>query len=87
MASDLYHFHRVVVHTIHLNENEDPDLCVAEPIHRWQQTAKGKFVMENSSNVCWDRTLDMSSFGFVYKILAEFESKKLTEYYLKFTNN
>jgi hypothetical protein len=82
--SELYRFHRIIVHKIKLSDVEDPDLYVAEPIYQWQQTPQGKFVMEHGQDVSWQREIDMSTMGYAYSILAEFEPKKLTEYYLRF---
>ena len=38
----------VVVHTIRMGDVEDPDLMVADPIWKWQQTDEGKWAMEKS---------------------------------------
>jgi len=84
--TELYQFHRIVVHTIIMGDTEDPDLYVAEPIYQWQQTPKGKFVMENATEPPeWHRRIDIHTFGYIYSIIAEFEPKKLTEYYLRFS--
>jgi len=82
--SELNQFHRIVVHKIKLSDVEDPDLYVAEPIYQWQQTPQGMFVMNHGQDVSWKREMDMSTMGYAYSILAKFEPKKLTEYYLKF---
>lgn len=39
---------RVRVHEFTMAYNEDPEIYVAEPIFLWQQTEKGRWVMENS---------------------------------------
>ena len=74
----------IVVHTISMGDVEDPDLMVADPIWKWQQTDQGKFVMENSVQTPrWLRAVDPSTYGYKYSILAEFDEKKLVEYYLR----
>ena len=37
-----------IVHTIKMGDVEDPDLYVADPIWKWQQTEEGQWLMENS---------------------------------------
>jgi len=75
----------IVVHTITMGDVEDPDLFVAEPIWQWQQTLQGQWVMENATQPpIWNRMADPVMWGHKYIITAEFEGKKLTEYYLRF---
>ena len=75
----------VVCHKIRMGDVEDPDLFVAEPIWQWQQTEMGKWVMENAvQEPLWQRMADPVMWGHKYIITAEFEGKKLTEYYLRF---
>jgi len=80
--------HKKVFHKIHMSDVEDPDLMVADPIWRWQQTPAGKYVMENGikESHTWHRHLDPMTYGYTYVIVAEMEAKKLSEYYLKFDN-
>jgi hypothetical protein len=64
---------------------EDPDLMVADPIYKWQQTEAGQYVMTNSlPTPIWKRTNDQSIFGHNYIIYAYFTPKQLTYYKLKF---
>ena len=75
----------VVFHKIHMGDVEDPDLFVAEPIWKWQQTPAGKFVMEKSvpNSPRWERRADLQHWGHVYYIFAEMDTRSLTEYYLR----
>ena len=74
----------VVVHTITMGDVEDPDLYVAEPIWKWQQTDQGKFVMEHATQTPkWHRSVDPYSYGYKYAILAELDDKRLAEFYLR----
>jgi hypothetical protein len=76
--------HKIVVHRFDLSDVEDPDLYAAEPIWKWQQTDAGKFVMEHAVDQPeWHRHPDPMFMGYRYIIIAELESKKLAEYYLK----
>jgi len=80
--------HTIVVHKINMGDVEDPDLMVAEPIYKWQQSDAGKFVMDNAVIVPkWERYLNDQYIGWTYAIIAELEAKKLAEYYLKWGNN
>jgi hypothetical protein len=80
--------HKIVVHTFQMGDVDDPDLYAAEPLYQWQQSDQGQWVMENSMDTPeWHRHTDYSSFGYKYAITAVFESKKLTEFYLRFGKN
>ena len=79
--------HKVVVHRIRMGDVEDPDLYVAQPIWEWQNSKQGKFIMENSVETpSWHRYNSMFDFGWTYAIVAELDSKKLTEFYLRWGN-
>jgi len=74
-----------IVHKIKMGDVEDPDLMVAEPIWKWQQTDAGKWVMENCSTIekpVWHRQPD--EWGHLYTITAYLTPKQLTYYRLKF---
>jgi hypothetical protein len=76
--------HKLVVHRIRMGDVEDPDLMVADPIWRWQQTDAGKFVMEHAVDTPeWHRHVDYQSYGHQYAIVAELDSKKLAEFYMR----
>jgi hypothetical protein len=74
-----------VVHTIRMGDVEDPDLMVADPIFKWQETDSGKWVMENSlPGPEWHRRADPASWGHQYKIVAYFTPQQLTYWKLKY---
>ena len=77
--------HKVAFHRIEMGDCEDPDIMVAHPIYKWQQTDPGKFVMENAipDSPEWKRNVNPMTYGHTYLIIAEMETKKLAEYYLK----
>lgn len=78
-------FRDVCVHEIHMADVEDPDLWVADPIYKWQQTEPGKFVMEHAAETpYWTRHLDYNSFGYRYRIMARLSSQNETYFRLKF---
>lgn len=64
-------FRDVVVHEIRMGDVEDPDLMVADPMWRWQQTDEGQFIMSKAvEQPYWTRHLDQSYYGYVYRIVA-----------------
>jgi len=76
--------HRVVVHKFKVSDVEDPDLYAADPMVDWEKSDPGKFVMKYSvSTPAWYRHLSFESLVYQYVIIAELESKKLSEFYLR----
>jgi hypothetical protein len=79
--------HKVVVHQFTMGDVEDPDLYAAQPMWEWQESEQGKFVMEHSvSQPEWHRHVDYTMYGYKYAITAELETKKLSEFYLRWGN-
>lgn len=77
-------FHRVVVARFKVGDVEDPDLYAAEPIHKWENSEQGKFVMKYAIDKPeWQRHMDFNSYSYDYVIIAKLEKKKLSEFYLK----
>ena len=77
-------FRDVCVHEIRMGDCEDPDLFVAEPIWKWQQTDAGKFVMEHAVDPpYWTRATDHHSYGHVYRIMARLSEQNETFWRLK----
>jgi hypothetical protein len=75
----------VIVHKIYMGDVEDPDLFVAEPIYKWQESEEGKWIMERSvEKPMWKRQTDPSSYGYVYTIHAWLDGKDLTYWKLKY---
>jgi len=74
-----------LVHTIKMGDVEDPDLFVADPIWKWQQTEEGQWIMKNSNPIpMWKRQFDSITYGHLYSIHAYLESKDYTYWSLKF---
>ena len=73
------------VHYINMGDVEDPDLMVAAPIYEWQQTEKGKYIMEHSvPKPMWVRAVNHMTYGYEYRIKAYLTPKQLTYYKLKY---
>jgi len=78
------HFRDVCVHEIRMSDCEDPDLFVAEPIWKWQQSDAGKFVMEHAvDKPYWTRNTDYHSYGHVYRVMARLSEQNETFWSLK----
>ena len=74
-----------VVKQIRMGDVEDPDLFVAQPIYEWQQTDAGKYVMQHSKpEPMWLRSMDPSTYGYLYTIKAYLEPEEITFFELKF---
>jgi hypothetical protein len=74
-----------IVYKISMGDVEDPDLYVAEPIWKWQQTEAGQWVMKNSVDVpMWHRSVDHTSYGHLYTIHAKLKDIDYTYFKLKF---
>ena len=81
-------FRDVIVHTIRMGDVEDPDLFVAQPIHQWQQTESGKFVMEHAvDKPYWHRSTNYNSYGHRYDIVARLSEQNETFWRLKWGGN
>ena len=76
---------KIVVHTFTMGDVDDPDLYAAEPLWKWQNSDQGQWCMQNSIETPeWHRYADPTSFGHKYAVSAVFDTKRLTEYYLRF---
>lgn len=79
--------HKVVVHTFRISDVEDPDLWAGQSLYEWQESDQGKFVMTHAIDKPeWHRQLDTYGMGWMYTVVAELESKKLSEFYLRWGN-
>jgi hypothetical protein len=75
----------VIVHSIMMGDVEDPDLFVADPIWKWQQTDEGKWVMKHSlEKPMWRRHMDALHYGYRYDIIAYLDGADLTYWKLKY---
>lgn len=67
-----------------MGDVEDPEIYVAEPIFKWQQTEQGKWVMQHATNLESRTTLDHFQYGYLILIVGEIEEGTfLTEYLLR----
>lgn len=77
-------FRDVCVFNIMVGDVEDPDIMIAEPIWRWQQSEAGQWVMENAvDQPYWIRAPDINIWGHRYKIMARLSEQNETFWRLK----
>jgi hypothetical protein len=80
-------FRDVCVHEIRMGDVEDPDIMVADPIWKWQQSDAGKFIMEHAvEKPYWTRSMDYASWGHKYCIMARLSEQDQTFWTLKWGN-
>ena len=84
-----YHVHddevyeRRVVCKFTMNDVEDPEIYVAQPIYEWQQSEHGKWVMQHSKDPQYHMYTDYQTFGYNVVITAHITPKRWTEYVLR----
>jgi len=77
-------FRDVCVHEIKMGDVEDPDLFVAHPMLDWQESEAGKFIMEHAvDQPYWTRSMDYTSYGHIYRIVARLSEQNETFWRLK----
>jgi hypothetical protein len=73
------------VHYFSVGDAEDPDIYAAQPLWEFQQSEKGKWIMENSIETpTWHRNIDHTTFGYAYCVTAKLPKEKYTFFKLKF---
>jgi len=77
-------YERHIVHKFRMGDCEDPDIYVAEPIYKWQQTEHGQWVMKHGRDQQYHMHMDYASFGYRVAITAHISAKRWTEYCLRF---
>jgi hypothetical protein len=74
----------VAVHSFTMGDVEDPDLYAAQPLCEWQESEQGKWVIEHAVETpFWHRTIDPSSYGHKYYIIARLKEQDQTYWALK----
>ena len=77
-------FRDVTVHEIRMGDVEDPDLFVAEPMYKWQQSEEGQWIMTHAVQTpYWTRTVDPALMGWRYRIVARLSEQNETFWRLK----
>jgi len=74
----------VVVHTFIMGDVEDPDLYADPPLHEWEKSDAGQWVMTHACETpSWYRMADTISYGYKYEIRARLTGPALTEWLLR----
>lgn len=77
----------VVVHEFSMGDVEDPDLYAAQPLHEWEKSEKGQWIMKNACDTpTWHRMADQVTYGYRYRITAKLMGPALTEWLLRYGN-
>lgn len=74
----------VVFHSFSLGDVDDVDIYVAQPIYEWQQTEKGKWVMEHAHDLAYHTNADTNTWGHRITITGQLPAKLATLYYLTY---
>ena len=75
---------KVVVHKFNLSDVDDPDIYAAGPMFEWERSEAGQFIFKHAVDKPeWHRHMDPMFMGYRYIITAELETKKLSEFYLR----
>jgi hypothetical protein len=78
---------KINFHTFRMGDVEDVDIYIAQPIYEWQQTEKGRWVMENAHDLTYHTTSDIAYMGYQVVIRGSIsDPRKVTEYLLKWGN-
>jgi hypothetical protein len=74
----------LVVHSFTMGDVDDPDLYAAQPLHEWEKSEFGQWVMKNAADTpTWHRMADPMTYGYKYSITAKFMGPALTEMLLR----
>jgi hypothetical protein len=79
---------KVLVHTFTMGDVEDPYLYAAFPLHEWEQTEHGKWIMEHSlDQPTFYCDHDPAHYGYRVAIYAVLGDRDLTYFELKYGGN
>ena len=77
-------FSDVLVHEFQMGDVEDPDLYAAQPLHEWQSSEAGQWVMEHAVETpFWHRQADPYNYGHTYCVVARLSEKDQIYWTLK----
>lgn len=76
----------VVVYEFKLDNEADPDLYAAVPLHEWQKSEVGQWVMANAQEIPqWGRKAGgFDNWWYEYRVTAKFEEHDATFFKLKY---
>lgn len=68
-----------------MNDVEDVDVYVAEPIWRWQQTDHSRWVMSHARNLRYCTCPEPNRYTYRIWICGDLEEDEATEYFLRWS--
>jgi hypothetical protein len=74
-------------HTFRMGDVEDPEIYAAVPINDWQQTEKGKWVMEHCPDPQFRISPDAYAWGHLVSIYGPLEDKDGILFVLKWSDD
>lgn len=75
----------ITVHEFFVSEMDDPDLFAADPLHKWEHSEAGQWVMKNAYETpVWHKMQDHLNLQHKYIIRAKFMGPTLTEWLLRY---
>jgi len=77
-------FSDVQVHKFTMGDVEDPDLYAAQPLHDWQESEAGRWVIAHAVETpFWHRVVDPYNYGWTYYVVARLREQDQTYWALK----
>lgn len=84
----VHEIHTVVVHRFQMSDVEDPDLYAAQPLHEWETSEMGKWIMERAVDTPeWHKQQDWMQFHMHYAVVAKLKDVDYTFWQLKWGND
>lgn len=74
---------RVVFHSFTMGDVDDVDIYVAQPIHEWQQTEQGQWVMSHCKDPRYETIPDAAHWGHRIRIYGELQDQDAVFWQLK----
>lgn len=66
-----------------MGDVEDPEIYIAQPIYEFQQTDKGKWMMEHGQDLKYRYAMDYAAYGYKVVLYGELDDRLATEFYLR----
>ena len=77
---------KTLLHEFYMSDVEDVAVYAAQPIYEWQQTEAGQWCIEHAKNWEWSTSHDLSSLGFLVRIVGYLAPADRTYFMLKYNN-
>jgi hypothetical protein len=74
----------MIFYSFTMGDVEDPDIYAAGPILDWQQTEKGRWVMEHGTKLTYHVSPDPTTLGYKVSITGFLNSEDEVYYNLKY---